>query len=254
MNKNEIVGCHAFFRRLGLLVTLFPLVCFGQVDGHLADSLKEALKEQGWQESVADDGSVIFHQVKDSDVSASQQVSAETIPVQSLDEMLQQRNWQATWKPDGSLLLIPRVPLDEQPVSSPGNPPATDQSSSDVAPDMAGFEYWRIERGMDGSMLFHPLSEGERTNTKETVGSPMGACDGQQFFSENVLLPVDEWSEVNVLAQLWIEASGSEGIQVGRIRKLFRVYIVSLVSDQAPFSLVHQLAIRSSDGGVIFLE
>lgn len=257
MNNNVFVVRHAFFRRLGLLMMLFPFVCSGQVNTPIADSLKEALKEQGWQESVAEDGSVIFRQPTSSEEPVSQSVSVDPPPsTQSLDEMLQQRNWQATWKSDGSLLLEPKKSLEKPPVSTPDNVSAVDQPSPsiDTTPDMAGFEFWRIERGSDGSMLFHPLPEKVVTGAADKDVSSIGACAGQQFSSDEVQLPVDEWSEVKALAQLWIEASASEHVQVGRIRKLFRVYIVSLVSDEAPFSLVHQLAIRSSDGSVIFLE
>jgi hypothetical protein len=67
-------------------------------------------------------------------------------------------------------------------------------------------------------------------------------------------LPIDQWTEANEIAKEWVVSIGEKGLTVGMIRKILRVYLVSIVQDVKPYALQHQIAIRQSDGHVIVLN
>jgi hypothetical protein len=72
--------------------------------------------------------------------------------------------------------------------------------------------------------------------------------------SGEIVLPVDEWSEARRIAQAWLDVQGTEASAVGKIRKVLRVYLVSIVEAKAPYGLRHQIAIRTRDGKVVPLD
>ena len=107
---------------------------------------------------------------------------------------------------------------------------------------------WRVQRSDDGSLLLFPVeSDGkeEAVQLKITAGVSVAA---------NFILPVDEWAEAKSIATSWLGNSGKNGLTTGKIRKILRIYLVSIVQDAPPFELEHQIAIRQSDGHVIVLN
>ncbi|MCU7844778.1 MAG: hypothetical protein KZQ93_13155 [Candidatus Thiodiazotropha sp. (ex Monitilora ramsayi)] len=240
------------FRNLLLWITVsIPALSFAEPDLRLSQSLRESLLAQGWQEYVAADGSTIFRQPSVTLETDNQSHSTELPAIRKFGGALQDRGWRVEWDPEGMLILKPAV------AESPATQTAEDVSplsSADVVPDMPGFKYWRIEKDRQGALLFHPLSRlPEEQPLPGTGQSLLGQCAGHQFQLDTVTIPVNEWSEAYELAQRWIDESAQGQLQVGRIRKIRRVYLVSLVGNREPYRLIHQLAIRESDGGVVLI-
>ncbi|MCG7878684.1 MAG: hypothetical protein N0C90_20495, partial [Candidatus Thiodiazotropha endolucinida] len=127
-----------------------------------------------------------------------------------------------------------------------------ERGSVTLPANLKGFEYWHIERDESGALLFHPV-ELPTTNQSMAVDSTakMAECRIDYFQLDPGVLPLDEWSEVHELTKQWIDATKESGLQVGKIRKINRVYLVSVVGVSEPYRLKYQLAIRVSDGGVI---
>ncbi|MEW8693764.1 MAG: hypothetical protein AB2535_22245, partial [Candidatus Thiodiazotropha endolucinida] len=215
----------------------------------LSQSLRESLLLQGWQEYISADGSVIYRQPAKEPATDNQSPEAELPKIRQFGNALQERGWQVEWDSDGTLILRP---------GDTGDAPAqtatqTVESGSVTLPaNLKGFEYWHIERDESGALLFHPV-ELPSTNQSMTVDTTanMAECRIDYFQLDPGVLPLDEWSEVHELTKRWIDTTQESGLQVGRIRKINRVYLVSVVGDSEPYRLKYQLAIRVSDGGVI---
>ncbi|MCU7854020.1 MAG: hypothetical protein KZQ80_17625 [Candidatus Thiodiazotropha sp. (ex Monitilora ramsayi)] len=244
------IGRNSVYVFLGVLVLLSTSLCQAEPDTRLSDSLRDSLKRQGWQEYQASDGSVIYRQpvirAASDELSPSNDQHREQV-----GEALQDRGWHATWGDDGSLILKPRVAPTTYATS--GDAQASDTQTA-IMSDPPGFEFWRIEKDEDGSVRFYPL---EQLPKAEAIGADRTAvarCEGHQIVTASVILPVDEWYEIYDLAEAWINSVGLQGVQVGRVRKIFRVYLVSLVRNTPPYTLTHQLAVRASDGRVMWLD
>lgn len=262
MKKENKLVVRSVSRACGLLLALLSTTCLAASDTSLADSLRNALQSQGWEEHQTEDGNMIYRRPTSSPKAENKAESTVDSQRARLAEALQERGWKVEWKQDGSLILRPKA---EEQAPTTTVPTATEttttgsseetQSQMDSIPDLPGFRHWRIERGADGSMLFHPLKESESSETPVVESSVTHRCEGYQMpATDKVSLPVDEWSEARELARLWLAESDLEGAQVGKVRKVLRIYIVSIVESSAPYGLKHQLAIRASDGGVMLLE
>ena len=59
---------------------------------------------------------------------------------------------------------------------------------------------------------------------------------------------------MQAIAEAWLADSGADGATVGRIRQIFRVYVVSIVDTAPPHRLRHQIAVRRDDGKVLLLD
>ena len=66
-----------------------------------------------------------------------------------------------------------------------------------------------------------------------------------------IALPVDSWQEAHSLAEAWLEENGAARLRPGRIRRVNRLYIVSLVESAPPYHLRRQLVIYVPDGRVL---
>ncbi|MCU7916818.1 MAG: hypothetical protein KZQ95_00485 [Candidatus Thiodiazotropha sp. (ex Epidulcina cf. delphinae)] len=251
MKREKTIGYSATLGLCGLLLASLPGVSLAETDTRLSDSLRQSLQAQGWQEYLATDGSVIYRQAAPRSGIVNQPDSTVDQGRRQLGEALEDHGWQAVWQADGSLILKPQV-SQRDPAAE--DRPAAAQSQAERIADLPGFEYWRVERDEDGSVRFHPLASspaGEAVTADQAI---LGSCDGFVVQSAQVSLPVDLWPEVNALARQWLTMSGLQGLQVGKVRKILRIYLVSLVRDTAPYQLAHQLAIRASDGRVMLLE
>jgi len=233
----------------GVCLAGLPLL-LQAADTHLSDSLRHALEEQGWQREEAADGSLIYRQPTPGAAPDQATGTTQDLHKGPLQRALKKSGWQVEWTGDGSLLLRPGA--GHSPVTRSRSIPSTAQPPQ--IPDLPGFEYWRIERGDKGALLFHPLARPPAGAPSRGVPGTLGACEGYGADLASVSLPVDTWAEAKRLASAWIEASGKKGLTVGRIRKILRVYLVSLVADTPPYKLRHQLAIRTRDARVMLLE
>ncbi|MEN8167954.1 MAG: hypothetical protein ABFR65_10825 [Pseudomonadota bacterium] len=220
----------------------------------LSESLRQSLEAQGWQAEEADDGSLIYRKSSVSVKQEPAQPAMRTLGGEDLKRALEERGWQMEWSSSGSLILRPEQGSQSQPDKPTGYAmPMTEMKPVDRLPEQPGFEYWRIERQDDGSLHFHPLAEVAVTSTHSQEPS-LGRCEGAEVRQAAVPLPVDQWVEAKALAQGWLNNAGLDDSQVGRIRKVLGVYLISLVDRSPPYHLMHQLAIRASDGRVILLE
>ena len=78
-------------------------------------------------------------------------------------------------------------------------------------------------------------------------------CPGVQTMA-SVSLPLEDANTARAVANAWLDASGLPNAEVGKIRKVLRLYLVSIVTRDRPHRLLHQLAIRSRDGHAILLD
>ncbi|MEW8505355.1 MAG: hypothetical protein AB2598_01515 [Candidatus Thiodiazotropha sp.] len=251
MKREEDTRYGHFTIYLVCLMLSMPLASLAEQQLTLSESLRDSLLQQGWQEYVAADGSIIYRQPSRESATDNQSAKADPTNMQQFGDALQDRGWQVEWDDEGMLVLRPGEAVSP-PVQQPAQPVTT--ASGTLPADLPGFKYWRIERGEDGALLFHPLKLDPETQSVSTVAMEQpGGCRVDHFQLDTAALPIDQWSEVRELTKKWIDASGESGLLVGKVRKVRRVYLVSVVADTEPYRLMHQLAIRESDGGVILL-
>jgi len=204
------------------------------------DSLIKALEDAGWNASRTATGDILLrpHSVSGNDVSP--------LPFQDnrwrqLRQQLEKTGWSTSEDADGSLVLRPprHQPIPEEPEQPKGTGPLAGMRDQLEA---AG---WRIEETADNSILLYPPGKHE----VRTVPHCAGVLTRYQ-----PILPVDSWKKAHDVAQSWLEEQSGMEASVGRIRRILGVHIISIVSSRRPYHLLHQLAIRNSDGAVIVLD
>ncbi len=205
-------------------------------------SFERALKETGWSVRHSEDGSLILESRVSSDSVSENNTSGEDQWPQ-LQSKLQAAGWFVEREADGSLRLAP--PEAETLPEPKAAPPVTETDEEDSFQSMqqklrdAG---WGVANSSDGSILLYPP---DRIKPQ--------ACPGIAP-TVDVMLPVDTWKEAHDIAQGWLNEQSPFNAAVGKIRKILGIYLVSIVSDTTPFSLIQQVAIRSSDGALIVLN
>ncbi|MEW8645127.1 MAG: hypothetical protein AB2563_03435 [Candidatus Thiodiazotropha endolucinida] len=258
MKKNRNSRYRCINVHLLWLVLSIPTAGLAEQGVTLSQSLRESLLLQGWQEYISADGSVIYRQPVKKPATDNQSPEAELPNIRQFGNALQERGWKVEWDSDGTLILRPGDTGDKGDKGDTDDTPAqtatqtVERGSVTLPANLKGFEYWHIERDESGALLFHPV-ELPTTNQSMAVDSTakMAECRIDYFQLDPGVLPLDEWSEVHELTKQWIDAQKESGLQVGKIRKINRVYLVSVVGVSEPYRLKYQLAIRVSDGGVI---
>ena len=227
-----------------LAVSMSTIICGAAAEKSLS-SFEQALEATGWSVLREADGSLVLEPKTSPSTTPGNNVStADDWP--RLQNELETAGWFVEREADGSLSLIP-----------PGKPVTTEQnnsaeatatSSSGPTPAMqqqlraAG---WRVTRSSDGSILLYPPGNTTTNKPKPYAGTPP---------SVDVPLPVDSWHSAYRIARSWLKSHPPYHAVVGKIRKVLNVHVVSIVSDQAPYPLIQQIAIRNSDGAVIVLN
>jgi hypothetical protein len=251
MKKAKSIRCYLNHCLWGAVVAIFPAISQAQDGGSVAEGLQKSLAKQGWQAYQAEDGSLIYRQPVAAANAGLQQNDTQEADWARFNEALESRGWRAEWGSKGVLTLKPVVDQDSE---APASASVQVQAQSEIIPELPGFEYWRIVKSQDGSTLFYPLTT-THADVSPAVDLPGSrCCESGRAVSQRVSLPVDEWAEAKEQAENWLISSGLQGMQVGRIRKVLRVYLVSLVSESPPHVLTHQLAIRASDGCVFVVD
>ncbi|MBT3017543.1 MAG: hypothetical protein KME63_17525 [Candidatus Thiodiazotropha sp. (ex Clathrolucina costata)] len=258
MKKNRNSRYRCISVHLLWLALSIPTAGLAEQGVTLSQSLRESLLLQGWQEYISADGSVIYRQPVKKPATDNQSPEAELPNIRQFGNALQERGWKVEWDSDGTLILRPGDTGDKGDKGDTDDTPAqtatqtVERGSVTLPANLKGFEYWHIERDESGALLFHPV-ELPTTNQSMAVDSTakMAECRIDYFQLDPGVLPLDEWSEVHELTKQWIDATKESGLQVGKIRKINRVYLVSVVGVSEPYRLKYQLAIRVSDGGVI---
>jgi len=196
--------------------------------------IEQALTDSGWAVKRDDEGSLILipHGPSKEDQKVDQW--------ETMREQLQATGWSVSREADGTLVLIPPT---EAVVASPE--PVDPMADMKQKLREAG---WTVSTSADGSMLLYP--PGESTPDEATQPAAVAGIPTQV----EITLPVDSWQEAHDIAQHWLDSQPEYGASVGKIRKVLRVYLVSIVSETAPYNLLQQIAIRTSDGSVIVLN
>lgn len=256
--KNTISDFHIITQLLWAFLWL-PIAGLAEPANNLSESLRESLQQQGWQEYTAADGSVIYRQPKKEIATDIPSGKRETAEIRKFGEALQNHGWQVEWDSDNTLILIPATttpPSDKSPNATPQITTAPFETMTDNLPsDLSGFKYWHIERDQRGALLFHPVDiSALEDQPQASTNIQQTECRIDHFQLTSGSLPVDQWSEAQDVAKQWLNTTGATGLQVGRIRKINRIYLVSIVGESEPYPLEHQLAIRASDASVVLIE
>jgi len=232
-----------------LAAPLFVLISDAVAQDSLA-SLEQALKETGWSVQQNAEGSLILSFQESSDPAQNGSASA-TDHWPQLQSKLQDAGWQVEREADGSLRLTPpetEVATKENTVTQDTvtHTKKTDEKKSfqDIQQDLRDTG-WGVTNSPDGSILLYPPDKPDLEKPQPCPGTAL---------TLNIALPVDNWGEAHDIAQDWLSNQSPFNAAVGKIRKILDIYLVSIVADAAPFNLIQQIAIRSSDGTVIVLN
>ena len=60
--------------------------------------------------------------------------------------------------------------------------------------------------------------------------------------------PIHTASQATEVARDWLAQSALNNVQPGRVRKILNLFLISIVSDTAPYRLHHQVIVRAQDG------
>jgi hypothetical protein len=124
---------------------------------------------------------------------------------------------------------------------------------------------WRAQPQEGGGLLFQlPKASSQAGRNEEEAGIAAALSEsgrnkagsdcssGPELFTpsggeKEILTESDVWQ----IANEWLEVNSQNGSQVGRIRKVLGVYLVSIVDRDAPYWLQHQVAVRAADGRLL---
>ncbi len=219
---------------------------YGAASG-LNPAVQAALEKAGWAVESGADGSLILRPKPES---TPPSVAAEEKEPEDVEAdrwaQLRDAGWRVEKGADGSTLLYPpaqpTLPAAPNTESPPQTAPNLDQLMAERG--------WLVERLADGSVILRPrAAEAPRAKVVPAKGYVPSAVR-----NADVSTPVDEWGEAKRIASDWLKVFGNNTMSVGRIRKVLRVYVVSIVDKKPPYRLEHQLAINAADGRVIVLN
>jgi len=220
-----------------LLTTFLSILFCGVVAQDSLINLEKSLQETGWSVQRTTSGDILLmlsEQPQD-----AKQPEAPTMDMEKLTTELENSGWKVRREENGSLLLNTWAPSQQS--DSELNKANSIQDIQQKLRD-AG---WRVVNNTDGSiLLFQP---------RQTHSKLFPSCAGVAP-SINVSLPIDSWLKAHDLAQAWLKEKSIQGVAVGKIRKILKIYLVSIVADKPPHLLRQQLAIRDSDGAIIVLN
>ncbi len=246
----------------------------------------DALRAAGWEVEVLVDGSLQLYPKSGAEseapptsaaaTSAGKPDSTPATPEHAFDwSPLRAHGWQVQTDDAGSTLLFP--PASEAgkatgPSEGVAGPPNEDKAPSKApttteAPQIAGRAAqveiaaeidrllaergWRVGRSADGSLLLYPLG---RVGVSAAAIEPSAGVLPEAVREQQVSLPVEGWGEVRAVAQSWLDSVKDPTLQLGKVRRIFRVYLVSIVDASPPHRLRHQIAISVEDGRVVVLN
>ena len=133
------------------------------------------------------------------------------------------------------------------------SPDGTGELADDLANALRA-RNWQVETLADGSLVVRqPDSAPERTEPA-VLDPGCGPWLAPAVSSGDIQLPVTEWAQAHKIAQQWLDHHSTEGLLVGKIRKVLKIYLVSIVADSKPFGLAHQVAIRTQDGQLVVIH
>ena len=244
--------------------------------GLLAPADEERLESLGWQVEHAEDGSVLLFPPAPTVEAESARPELPPVPAiqpvapripRIMDEAtvsrLRAHGWHVEYAADGSILLYP--PEQQAAVAPPAEVAADKQTpaeetadfSDDAVLDILEKRGWTVERAPDDSLLLYPRGHAAPSADESVAESLPGTCEGYEtaaLTAGEIKSPLLTPEDVVVVARSWLRDAQADDLAVGRIRQVFRVYIVSIVDASPPHRLRHQLAIRRDDARVILLD
>ncbi len=221
------------------------------------EALAHELKIRGWDIQNKTDGSLILAPRKASENSSeifsdkkADKNTTANVQWQQLQQKLKDAGWTAVLDTDGSMHL---TPPDTAPSTKSELPSQTIKSTADThlkdtlkkTQKKLQESGWNVTNNLDGSIFLYP--------PQNPAAKKLHICQGIKP-SVEVSLPVDSWQEAYDIARGWLENESILNSTVGKIRKIFNVYIISIVSDKSPYTLMHQIAIKNNNGAVILLN
>lgn len=239
----------------------------------LTDSLVESLEQQGWQMKKDASGNTIATPPASAakKISAVTPASPNTNVTGSLLKELNRQGWQITRGADGSYTAThPAVTVTTGTSPSVQTPPDSSTTSiadSSIQPvqneslamqldtvlrQSPAARFWRSSVGPDGSVILQPVAQPVDTTVEV---APAAACAGVAVPAAKGRLPITDSRGAAFVATRWL--AGTELVDralVGRVRTVPRAYMVSIVQREAPYGLLHQIAVRARDGHVLIID
>ncbi|MEA3276046.1 MAG: hypothetical protein U9Q81_12285 [Pseudomonadota bacterium] len=243
----------------GLALTLTVLAGYA----HAAESvgigaaLEKALQEAGWLAETQADGSVELRRAPlpapkgraDTAPDTSKAEPEVLLPDAAAWERLRESGWRVEKTPDGSTRLYP--PTREAAVVEATE--VSEESDVKSLDDYLRERGWGVKRSGDGSLLLKP-QRAKSDSEKRVFAAPCRGDSGASVRDAGIEVPVDRWGEARAIASFWLDSVSDGEFSVGRIRRIFRVYVVSIVDSRPPHRLQHQIAINVGDGRVVVLN
>ena len=239
----------------------------------LTDSLLDSLEQQGWQMKKDVAGNVIATPPASSTnkINSQAPVSPNTNVTGSLLRELNRQGWQIRRGEDGSytathpaVTVVPDIqagtdePRDgltsesEQLRGYPKQPGSLATQLDAVLRQSPAARYWRSGVGPDGSVILQPVAQVADTMVE---AAPAAACAGVAVPAAKGRLPLSDTGDAVFVATRWLAGTDlADQALVGRIRKVPRAFMISIVQREAPFGLLHQIAVRARDGHVLVID
>ncbi len=216
------------------------------------EQMQQQLKAAGWDASRDADGSLVLIPPGKTAETTTQKEEPVSSAADGQWEQMQQQlkaaGWDASRDADGSLVLIP--PGESVQAAAPEEESAAPEKQADSMQTMQEKlreTGWQVTENSDGSILFyHPK---QQRSEKDTIRPARGHAPPADFN-----LPVTSWAQARTLTLKWLKLKSPGNFTVGKIREIYDVYLVSILTNSRSDRLKHQIAIRKSDGHIIVLN
>lgn len=225
-------------------------------DNYDLNQLANELKKRGWKIDKENDGTLVLRpkELLKSEKSSEKTTNNETReidPWQQIQKKFSQAGWLIEQDTDGSTFLYPKrkstsstEDRELNKINETINIEKNHFLSTDIQKQLKETG-WNMTNNPDGSLSLYP--------PKKIPSDTPKPCSGTTTMV-NIELPVNSWQEAHDIAQAWLQDHSINNAAVGKIRKIINVYIISIVANKSPYTLQHQVAVRSHDGAVILLN
>ena len=215
------------------------------------EQMQQQLKAAGWDASRDADGSlVLIPPGETAETTTRKEEPAPSAADKQWEQMQQQlkaAGWGASREADGSLVLIP--PGESLDTAAPEEEAAAEKQNDamESMQEKLRESGWQVTENSDGSILFyHPK---QQRSEKGTIRPARGHAPPTDFD-----LPVTSWTQARTLTLKWLMQQSPGNLTMGKIREIYDVYLVSILSNSRSDRLRHQIAVRKSDGHIIVLN
>ena len=222
----------------------------------LSPEVQQAFERSGWNAQRAEDGSLILRPAERAAPAAAPAPAAEQTKTDVWDR-LRDQGWRVEEGANGSRLLYPPAAKESTaaPPSQPPGPAEAGSSGAESLEEALNRLGWRAQRSPDGSLILRPGAVGSDTGAASQASiEPAPGFVPSDVQERAIELPLDQESDVRRIVRTWLDVFGRGEMTAGRIRKVLRVYVVSIVDRDPPHRLRHQIAVNAEDGRVVVLN